>query len=142
QQLTFEDTADTQPRISPDGTMLAWLGNRDNEENLWVRSLTDPYEARVLTERRRIDNMWWEAGSRTLLVSGNWDGETLSLRRISAVDGSVSSVNLPVDFGRGETGGRWLATGMISLSLDERFSVYLQTEMIGNLWVLEAETQD
>ena len=139
EQLTFEDTTDYLPRISPDGSMLAWLGNRDDEENLWIRSLGKPAEARALTHRRRISSLCWEPGSETLLARGNWEGEERTLRRISAMDGTVLSGDLQIDFGQEDTGGTLLSTGMISLSKDGRYSVHTQTEMIGNIWLMETE---
>ncbi len=142
EQLTFEDTTDYLPRISPDGSMLAWLGNRDDEENLWIRSLTGPAKPRALTKGRRIRATWWEPGSSTLLVSGDWEGEALSLRRISALEGLISNVDIPVDFGRGETGGTGFASGAISLSSDGRFSVHSQNAMTGDLWIIQAESDD
>ncbi len=142
EQLTFEDTTDYLPRISPDGSMLAWLGNRDDEENLWIRSLTGPAKPRALTKGRRIRASWWEPGSATLLVSGDWEGEVLSLRRISALEGLISTVDIPVDFGRGETGGTGFASGAISLSSDGRFSVHAQNSMTGDLWIIQAESDD
>ncbi|MEN8164271.1 MAG: protein kinase [Acidobacteriota bacterium] len=142
ERLTFEETTDYMPKISPDGSMLVWLGNRDDEENLWVRSLTGPTAGRPLTEGRRISNFWWEPGSSTLLASGDWKGDALSLRRISVLNGSIMTVDIPVDFGRGETGGTDFASGAISLSSDGRYSVHTQTELTGDLWIMDAESKD
>ncbi|MEN8164272.1 MAG: hypothetical protein ABFS37_09095, partial [Acidobacteriota bacterium] len=142
EQLTFEDTTDYLPRISPDGSTLAWLGNREDEENVWIRSLVGPAEPRTLTEGRRIRSFWWEPGSRSLLVTGDWEDEGLSLRRVSAVNGLSTSVDLPIDFGREDTGGTDFSTGKVSFSVDGRYSVHAQVEMKGDLWIMEAEPRD
>ncbi len=142
ERLTFDDTTDYMPKISPDGSMLAWLGNRDDGENLWIRSLVGPAQPRALTEGQRISSSWWEPGGTTLLVTGDWEGDALSLRRVSVLDGLVTTVDMPIDFGRGETGGTDFASGAISLSADGRYSVHTKTEMTGDLWIMEAETKD
>lgn len=139
ERLTFEETSDYLPRISPDGSMLTWLGNSADVENLWIRSLVGAPQPRALTEGRRIRNQWWDPGSRNLLVSGDWEGAGLSLRSVSAVDGSVKSVDLPIDFGGDDSGGTGFASGAISLSIDGRYSVHTETEMIGDLWIMETE---
>ncbi len=142
ERLTFEDTTDYMPKISPDGSMLVWLGNRDDEENLWIRSLVGPAQPRALTKGRRISSSWWEPGGTTLLVTGDWEDDALSLRRVSVLDGLVTTVDMPIDFGRGETGGTGFASGAISLSADGRYSVHTKTEMTGDLWIMEAEPRE
>jgi len=141
EQLTFGDTTDYMPRISQDGT-LAWLGNRDGEENLWVRSLVGKAKPRALTRGRRLNDSWWAPDSRSLLASGNWDGEFLSLRRVQASDGAVTPEEFPLDFGHGETGGTFFASGVISLSGDGRYAVHLRSEVAGDLWLLEKQEKE
>jgi Tol biopolymer transport system component len=141
-RLTFGETTDYLPRISPDGSMLAWLGNRNNEESLWVRSLKGAREGRLLTPGRRISDSWWERGSETVLASGDWEDEFLSLRRVSVRDGTIERVDLSIDFGQGETGGSGFPSGAISVSADGRFSVFTHTRLTGDLWVMEAEGVD
>ncbi|MCK5378920.1 MAG: serine/threonine-protein kinase [Acidobacteria bacterium] len=142
EQLTFGETTDYIPRISPDGSMLSWLGNRNDEENLWVRSLVGPAESRALTDGRRISSHWWEPGSRGLFACGDWEGAGLSIRRVSVVDGTPKDIGLPIDLGQGDTGGTSFSSGSISFSSDGRYSVHTQTELTGDLWILEAEPRE
>ncbi len=139
EQLTFGDTTDYMPRISPDGSKLAWLGNRGDEENLWVRSLVGQANPEALTRGRRLSNSWWTPDSRSLLASGDWGGESLSLRRVPVTGGAGVPLGFSLDFGRGETGGTFFAGGVISFSADGRFAAHLRTEVAGDLWLLEAQ---
>jgi Tol biopolymer transport system component/tRNA A-37 threonylcarbamoyl transferase component Bud32 len=139
EQLTFGQTTDYLPRISGDGSMLAWLGNRGDEENIWVRSLEGPAESRQVTQGRRINGFWWEPEGGTILASGDWESEHLSLRRVFIGDGADTPLSIPVDFGRGDTGGVGFASGLISLSADGRIAVHTQTTVTGDLWMLEKQ---
>ena len=47
--LYFEDPERALLRISPDGTMLAWLAPLDGIVNLWVAPVSDPLQARPVT---------------------------------------------------------------------------------------------
>ena len=143
QQRTFEDTIDYLPRISPDGLMLAWLANNDDGENIWVQPVETPGVARPLTEGRRIECIEWEPGGRSLLASGDWEGPNrVNLRRVFVTDGSVEKVAFDVDFGSGDSGGIHFASGTFSSSGDGRLSVHDHSEMLGDVWILEAEDRD
>ncbi len=138
EQLTFEASSDYLPKVSPDGSTLAWLANRNGEENLWVRSLDGPARPRSLTKDRRIRFQWWEPGSSSLLVSGDFRNEFLSLARVD-LQGRVSILprRLQVDFGQGDVGGQRFASGDFSLSVDGRLMVTTKTKMKGNIGVLK-----
>lgn len=139
EQLTFGDTTDYLPRISPDGSMLAYLGNEDNEENVWLGVLNGRSVPRKLTHGRRISDIWWEPEGRSLLVSAKWTGVDLSLRRVSAIDGSITIVEPTVDFGGGDSGGIPFSGGAISLSIEGTTMAYTQTRWFGDLWTFSAE---
>ncbi|HEX2912114.1 MAG TPA: S9 family peptidase [Chloroflexia bacterium] len=70
-RLTAGPRRDSQPRLSPDGTKLAFLSDRgeDNKKQLFVLELGQPGEARQLTRFRNGANSFaWSGDSRYLAV--------------------------------------------------------------------------
>jgi len=142
ERLTFGPSNDYMPRISPDGSTLVWLATEGDAENLWIRSLAGPAEARPLTSGRRVLNVWWAPGEGALLAAGDWGGVDLGLRRVVVADGSVGMPAFPPDFGRGDTGGVIVPYTMISVSADGRYRTHVRLEMSGQLWLLESVQGD
>ncbi len=142
ERLTFGPSNDYMPRISPDGSTLVWLATEGDAENLWIRSLAGPAEARPLTSGRRVLNVWWAPGEGALLAAGDWGGVDLGLRRVVVADGSVGIPAFPPDFGRGDTGGVIVPYTMISVSADGRYRTHVRLEMSGQLWLLESAQGD
>ncbi|HEX2623976.1 MAG TPA: prolyl oligopeptidase family serine peptidase, partial [Sphingomicrobium sp.] len=75
--LLFGDAARTAVRISPDGSMLAWLAPVDGVLNLWVAPLANPDAAKSITAetRRPLNRYFWAPDSKSLLIALDNDGD-------------------------------------------------------------------
>jgi dipeptidyl aminopeptidase/acylaminoacyl peptidase len=73
----FGNPARMLGRLSPDGKWLAWIAPRDGVLNLWVAALSDPSNARPLTNERQrpIRNYFWAPDSSQLLFVNDKGGD-------------------------------------------------------------------
>ena len=71
-QLTNDDTDNYNPKISPDGTQIAYLSNRDGNQEVYVMNLDGTEQIR-LTRNRILDGdpAWSPDGSKAFFTSQN-----------------------------------------------------------------------
>lgn len=71
-QLTNDDTNNYNPKISPDGTQIAYLSNRDGNQEVYVMNLDGSKQTR-LTKNRILDGdpAWSTDGSKVFFTSQN-----------------------------------------------------------------------
>lgn len=76
-QVLFGNPERTVPRLSPDGTRLAWLAPHDGVLNVWVAPLHDLERAEVVTDDRDrgIRAYAWAHDGRTLLYVQDQGGD-------------------------------------------------------------------
>ena len=93
--LLFGDAARTAVRISPDGSMLAWLAPVDGVLNLWVAPLANPDAAKSITAetKRPLNRYFWAPDSKSLLIALDNDGdENWRLLSVPAHGGPVRTL--------------------------------------------------
>ena len=83
-QLTFGDQADHDPRVSPDGTLMAFARTRPSgaaSSSIWVRSLVSGVETRITNDESASDTLpFWSP-----------NGNVLGFVRGAAVPGNGST---------------------------------------------------
>src|ERR1700682_6305823 len=66
-QFTYSAKTETSPRWSPDGKQLAFLSNRDEEQQIYVMR-ADGGEATALTKgKRSVENFAWSADEKQMV---------------------------------------------------------------------------
>jgi dipeptidyl aminopeptidase/acylaminoacyl peptidase len=73
----FGNPDKAQPRLSPDGTQLAYLAPQNGVLNIWVGPLGDPSAARCVTEERHrgIRAFFWAFTNQQLLYTQDQNGD-------------------------------------------------------------------
>jgi Tol biopolymer transport system component len=83
-RLTNSPDADRYPRVSPDGTAIAFTSDREGQEEIYVINSSNGTGERRLTTNNADDNApSWRADSQALVFAsnrtGNWDIFTMDL---------------------------------------------------------------
>ncbi len=74
-QLTNDDTNNMSPKISPDGTRIAYLSNRDGNQEVYIMDLDGSNATRITkNDIQEWDPLWSPDGSKVLFSSQNVDG--------------------------------------------------------------------
>lgn len=74
-QLTNDDTNNMQPKISPDGSKIAYLSNRDGNQEVYVMNLDGTNQQRVTKNSiQEWDPVWSPDGSKVFFSSQNVHG--------------------------------------------------------------------
>ncbi|MGF1549789.1 MAG: alpha/beta fold hydrolase [Sphingomonadaceae bacterium] len=73
----FGNPSQVAGRISPDGQWLSWLAPRDGVLNIWLAPVSDPGDARPMTNERErpIRSYFWAPDSRQLLFINDKGGD-------------------------------------------------------------------
>ena len=90
--LLFGNPERTSPRLSPDGSRLAWLApDSNNVLQVWMKSLGTNEETVVTTDKKRgIQLYFWAKDNRTLLYVQDRDGdENYHLYGVDLLAGNV-----------------------------------------------------
>lgn len=74
-QLTFDDTDNMSPKISPDGKQIAYLSNRDGNQEVYVMNIDGSGQTRITANRvEEWDPAWSVDGSHVFFSSQNVHG--------------------------------------------------------------------
>ncbi len=75
-QVLFGNPEKSSPRLSPDGTQLAYLAPDDGVLNVWVRTLGQADDRPITQDRRRgIQTFFWQADGAHVLYLQDDDGD-------------------------------------------------------------------
>jgi WD40-like Beta Propeller Repeat len=104
-RLLFGNASRLNPRLSPDGSQLAWLAPVDGVMNIWIASLQDIGSACALTRTKGRPIFWqmWTADGRYLMFLNDINGdenehlfaadtETGELRDLTPIDGISTNI--------------------------------------------------
>ena len=106
-EITTAPTDDPSMALSPDGSTIAYIANRDRTPLLWIRSL-DSLESRPLAGTERASLPFWSPDGRTIAFFAD-----NKLKRIDIAGGTVVDItNAP-----NARGGAWSPGGVILYSL-------------------------
>jgi Tol biopolymer transport system component len=69
-QLTSNAGQNTQPKVSPDGRLIAFLSNRTGKRELWLMNLNGTGQKPIALQTSRINDLSWSPDSRSLVFVG------------------------------------------------------------------------
>ncbi len=134
-RLAQEDVSAYAPSWSPEGTLVAFIGMKDNLIEVWVVTPDGSAPARQLTSGANAKRVRWDSSTGAIMVSGSWDRDVFTLRRISPSDGSHVSAEPIVTFG-----SKMAAATFFDVSEDGRLLVFCREEIRANVWMLKADS--
>jgi Tol biopolymer transport system component len=117
------------PAWSPDGARIAYLAETD----VWIVPADGSRPGRKITSGAGAQTVRWDYTDGSLLVSGSWGKDSVSVRRVSPVDGKTQPTNPRIYMGPGA------ASGTFDISLDGRYVAFYRENNQGNIWVHEAK---
>ena len=110
------------PRLSPDGTQLAYNVSRGHTGDIWIYDFVRDVPRRLTTEGNKNSNPVWSSDGKWIAFSSDRDGSVVNLYRM-AVDGTGKPERLTVS-DRAQQLGSWSSEGVIA---------FLEG---GDIWVL------
>ena len=124
----------TSPSWSPDGARMGFVKTSTSESEVWTVAVDGSEPARKLTQAASAFAVVWSRSTDDLLVLGLWGSSQLSIRAVPSEGGlsrelqtaapSESSANL---------------NGGYDVSLDGRLLALSESNVQGDVWVLEAK---
>jgi Tol biopolymer transport system component len=132
-QLSSGDTEDEAPVWSRDGEWIAFIGKSPGgDRDVWITRSDRHGRPERLTTGARAGRVRWDPASDGLLVSGFWNGPSISLRRVSRDGRVVSDIQPPVTFGTNP------AHVHFDVSRDARLLVFARHSSRGDIWIVDA----
>jgi Tol biopolymer transport system component len=122
------------PTWSPDGSLIAFVGTKGDQVEIWTVRSDGRGRPRQITHGATALRARWEVPTGQLLVSGTWGGGQYELRRVWLDGGKTEPLEPPVRLG--EFGA------LFDVSRDGGLIAYCREKKPdGNVWVLEAEKE-
>jgi Tol biopolymer transport system component len=131
-RVTHEPATDLFPVFVGDGSLIAFVRWGSGTPEVWLVAADGRQPARRLTRGADARFVRWDAGHRSLLVSGSWGGPTVSLRLVSLASGEVRNLERPVVFGPSS------AIGDFDAAADGSFLAFVLEQTRGDIWLMEA----
>ncbi|HVO76772.1 MAG TPA: hypothetical protein VMT60_02190, partial [Candidatus Bathyarchaeia archaeon] len=133
-RITDDRVVAVSPVWSPDGSRIAFVGFRDNRCEVWIVPIKAGAPPREITSGAHAKIVRWVGSTDTLLVSGTWDEDRFTLRRVALNGASVAPLDPPVIL------GSLTALATFDVSRDGRTLVYSHENVKGNIWVHDAKS--
>ena len=131
-RLTSGPTVDESPSWSPDGMWIAYISQPPSgSAEVWVTRADGQGAPRQLTTGASAGRVQWDRTSKGLIVSGQWGGELLALRRVPLESGAVSEFSPAIVFGG-------ITLPHFDLSNDGRLLVFARENLRGDIWLLDS----
>jgi eukaryotic-like serine/threonine-protein kinase len=132
-RITDDRTIAVAPAWSPDGTRIAFVGFRENRWEVWVVRVDGSAPAGKITSGADAKIVKWGGPMGTLLVSGTWNKDRYSLRRVFLDGSPAAPLEPPL------TLGSLTALATFDVTRDGRLLVFSRESIKGNIWVHEAK---
>ena len=132
-RITDGATFAVAPSWSPDGSLIAFVGVRENRCEVWVVPAVGNASARKITSGADAKIVRWDGATGALLVSGMWNEDRFTLRRVSLDGSSVTSLDPPAVL------GSLTALATFDVTPDGSLLVFSRENIKGNIWVHEAK---
>lgn len=114
-----------------DSEHVVFVGRDGDGDEVWWVEVDSPATARRVTRGARALRVA-PADSASLLVSGWWDNDHTTLRRVALASGRGTELDPPVRF------GERTALATFDLSADGSVLVYSPQDLRGDVWILHA----
>jgi eukaryotic-like serine/threonine-protein kinase len=128
-RITNDTVRVLAPAWSPDGARIAYVGASD----AWIVPADGATPGRRITSGAQAQTVRWDFAGGSLLVSGGWGEDSVSLRRVSPDGGAVEPMDPYVFIGPKD------AIGTFDVSMDGRFVAFYRENNRGNIWIHEAK---
>jgi Tol biopolymer transport system component len=132
-QLSQGEISAIAPVWSPDGKQIAYIGHKEDQLDVWTTLVEPRSTPERITRGTRPIRVRWDSSGSTLIVSGMWGSNNVTLREINLQSGEILVPDYDVDFG-------WRSgEGCFDISSDGAFITYTRVETHGEIWILEAD---
>jgi Tol biopolymer transport system component len=132
-RITNDTVCAFGPVWSPDGERIAYTGEIEGSSEVWIVPADGRTPGRRITSGAGALTVRWDHPAGSLLVSGSWGEDLLSIRRISPDGGTAAPIVPPIILGPVS------ALGTFDISSDGRFVLFPRKDDRGNIWVTEAK---
>jgi len=132
-RLTHSDVIESTPSWSPDGKCIAFISWREHLPEVWTIPIDGTTTAQQITHGAHALFVRWTPNSQSLLVSGLWEKDHVTICEVSHVVKGETINKYPVLLG--ESG----SFGSFDISLDGRFFAYTRETPGGDIWAFVSE---
>jgi len=128
------DGAVTSPSWSPDGARIGFVKTATSESEVWTVAVDGSEPERKLTQGANALAIVWSRSTDDLLILGTWDSSQLSIRAVASEGGVPRTLHAaaPSEVAASLTGG-------FDVSLDGQLLALSESNVQGDVWVLEAK---
>ena len=105
----------------------------DGERDVWIATFEDSGSPRRVTTGGDARFIHWSLDEGILWIVAIWGTDSLEMRRLDVVTGTITPFSPPLILG--PTSG----VSYFDLSPDGKRLVYLEREVIGDIWTLNAD---
>jgi TolB protein len=126
---------DSYPAWSGDGGRIAFVRLKDGDRDVWIADLDDTDRVRRLTVDADVRYIDWGAGEQALWVAASWGTDSIEVRRIDVDSGAITPFSPPLIL------GPILGSPYFDVARGGDRLVYLEREVVGDIWTLEVDEE-